>query len=553
MGAEAGQFRTVGEWTLKQLGVHDAQVDLPYLRRDAEQNLEAVLAAGKPALVFGHSMAGKTRITAEVIQRRYPDRPLWVPRAPDGMATLIVGGGMVDGAVVWLNDLDRYLAAPEHLQADWLDRLLARGNVVVATIRAKELTTLSTDVPGTAGQREVLERFARVAVLDDEQERTRHASEVTNPDQARGIARYGVAVYVGAGYRAVTRYLENLELHPLGTALVGAAADWRRMGLETIAESTLETLAPTYLPDRHRHDPKETFPDALEWASSDQSQVFRLLEPAGDRLWRAFDYILDYLSSSDIDGKKPQPIPLPSWQLAATIADPQQQAAVATRAHSAGVMDIALALYQRLATSADPEQAAVAMRNVGFVLKERKDWEGAEQAWRDTIATGHPQHTPTAMVALGNLLHKRGEVAGAEQAYRDAIATGHPEMAPGAMVFLGGLLEGRMDWEGAEQAYRDAIATGHPQHTPAAMFFLGGLPERMDWKRMDWEGAEQAYRDAIATGHPEAAPWAMVALGNLLHEGGDLAGAEQAYRDAIATGHPEAAARARGNLRNFRS
>jgi hypothetical protein len=92
-------------------------------------------------------------------------------------------------------------------------------------------------------------------------------------------------------------------------------------------------------------------------------------------------------------------------------------------------MDIALALYRRLATSADPDLAAVAMRNVGFLLKERKDWKGAEQAWRDTIATGHPGQAPWAIIALGNLLHEQGEVAGVEQAYWDAIATGHPEAA----------------------------------------------------------------------------------------------------------------------------
>ena len=58
-------------------------------------------------------------------------------------------GGFGDPRVVQ----DVSAAAVEHLQADWLDRLLAHDNVVVATIRAKELTTLSTDEPGNAAQR----------------------------------------------------------------------------------------------------------------------------------------------------------------------------------------------------------------------------------------------------------------------------------------------------------------------------------------------------------------------------------------------------------------
>jgi hypothetical protein len=58
---------TVGETRLKQLGVHQALDQFPYLHRDKEDELVGKLAEGEPVLVLGRSMSGKTRLAAQMV------------------------------------------------------------------------------------------------------------------------------------------------------------------------------------------------------------------------------------------------------------------------------------------------------------------------------------------------------------------------------------------------------------------------------------------------------------------------------------------------------
>lgn len=66
-------------------GAHKALESIPYLYRDAEGQLVDVLGSGVPALVLGPSMAGKTRMAAQVVLDNYADRVLVVPDVPDGL------------------------------------------------------------------------------------------------------------------------------------------------------------------------------------------------------------------------------------------------------------------------------------------------------------------------------------------------------------------------------------------------------------------------------------------------------------------------------------
>src|SRR3712207_3856108 len=52
----------VREAGLAQLRVHTAQVQVPYVQRDAEQTVAETLGPGRAVLLVGHSMAGKTRL-----------------------------------------------------------------------------------------------------------------------------------------------------------------------------------------------------------------------------------------------------------------------------------------------------------------------------------------------------------------------------------------------------------------------------------------------------------------------------------------------------------
>jgi hypothetical protein len=159
--------------------------------------------------------------------------------------------------VVWLDDLESYLTATQQLRLSWLTELERAGCRVVATIRASEYERFQPAGEVRSPQWEVLERFALVRLEDDQAEQDRIADTVGGDPAAAGIRRYGIAEYVGGGYLAIDRFQNGQSVHPLALAMLRAAADWRRLGFETIRASTLSGLASEYLSDRLRTAPGE--------------------------------------------------------------------------------------------------------------------------------------------------------------------------------------------------------------------------------------------------------------------------------------------------------
>ncbi|MDB5064078.1 MAG: Tetratricopeptide repeat protein, partial [Chloroflexi bacterium] len=127
------------------------------------------------------------------------------------------------------------------------------------------------------------------------------------------------------------------------------------------------------------------------------------------------------------------------------------------------------------ALQAPAEQAPQAARNLGVLLAEQGDVEGARAAFQQAIASGHPDEAPRAARNLGLLLAEQGDVEGARAAFQQAIASGHPDEAPRAARNLGLLLAEQGDREGARAALRQAIASGHPDEAPRAARSLGDL------------------------------------------------------------------------------
>ncbi len=572
-----GRLPLVRDVPLHQLGVHAAHVDVPYLARDKEGELVEALAAQGAVLVVGHSMAGKTRMCAQVVRRCYPDRQLWVPSVPSGVAELINGGGLPPrGAVVWLNDIERYLA-PEHLKVEWLERMREQDNVVLATLRASEYESFQPTGQLRPPQAEILERLTPVWLEDDDDERVRHAAAVSDANQARSIARYGVAEYAGGGYLAIERFRSGQSQHPLGVALVRAAADWRRAGLEVIPEATLIGLASQYLARRYQHDPKEDDQQALAWATTPIGDTLRLIEPAGKETWRAFDYIVDHA-----DAQK-WPIPDQTWREVGAAAGTEEAMQVAYRAHETGARDIAVHLWRQVAGHGGPQQVAGAAINIGIVLSELGDLTGAREAFQQAIDTGHPDRALVAAYGLATLLRQHTDLSGAQQAYQTVIDSGHREYAPSAGLDLGDLLFEQGDAKGAEHAYRRVIDTGHSEHAAHAQLNLGSMLQhvgdplraREEYQSAAASGhtdygpmarfllgnlllrnsglgdAAETYREVIATRHPDWAPQALNSLGTVLGDRGAFPEAEEKFREAIDTGHPDAAPRAQASLGNL--
>jgi tetratricopeptide (TPR) repeat protein len=432
---ESGRQERVGDVDLRRFGVHRAHIDLGYIHRDAEAELLPLLNAAAPVLVVGHSLAGKTRMTAQVLREHFADRPILLPSPPDGLAELAAQGAQPHGTVVWLDDLDRYLPGAG-MRVEWLDRMRQRGNLLVATMRASEHARYQPDSQVRPPQAELLERFEVLRLQpDDARERERLAGQVKDPGLREGIARYGLAEYVGGGYLAVQRF-ENARAaphpqgHPLGVAMVRAAVDWHRVGLDVIPATSLAALAPMYLPERYRYDPGEDTTTARAWATELVDGTMRLLEPADDHDGvRAFDYVLDYLTTPSSDGPgNVAGVPEHTWREAVAVAPVERRMDLAYNAYDSAQPGHAEDLWRQVAADPDrPEEAPEAAFNLGFLLAEQGRPEEAAAAYRQAIDSGHADAAPKAAVNLGDLLAEQGRPEEAAAPYGQVVDPGHAD------------------------------------------------------------------------------------------------------------------------------
>ena len=121
---------------LAELRVHAAQLQVGYVERDVQQEVATSLGPGRAVLVVGHSMAGKTRLAAQVVRQRFPHAPLLVPESGEALRDLLDQGLDPAGVVVWLDDLERFIGSAG-LTVALLTRLTAAKAILVATIRSQ--------------------------------------------------------------------------------------------------------------------------------------------------------------------------------------------------------------------------------------------------------------------------------------------------------------------------------------------------------------------------------------------------------------------------------
>ncbi|MEO7260943.1 MAG: tetratricopeptide repeat protein [Jatrophihabitantaceae bacterium] len=410
-----GRFRTVGETGWEEFRIQPAAVEVDYVPRDAEQELRDRLVEGRPVLVVGHSMSGKTWMAYQVVREFYRDWQVWIPERPNGLAQLMASG-VPQQTVVWLDDLEAFLTSEQNLRRSWLTQLEDAGCRVVATIRSSEYEKFQPIGEVKPPQWEVLQRFALVRLFDDEAEQNRIAATVDDASTSAGIRRYGIAEYVGGGYLALNRFHNGEAAHPLAVAMLKAAADWRRLGFESIPEHTMCALAPDYLPEKIRATPGEDNAAALTRAAIEFGGRIKPLEPASTGEWRVFDFLLDYLSRDE------RPIPNAAWTAASSAARPHpvQQYFVGYQAYLDGRRNLAEELWREAATVIP--QAAF---NLGVLHDEQGDPDAAAAAYQLAVDSGHPDQAPMAAFNLGVLRLEQEEMEAAAAAFQLAIDTGH--------------------------------------------------------------------------------------------------------------------------------
>jgi tetratricopeptide (TPR) repeat protein len=520
--------------------VHRAVLELPYIHRDVEDQVRRYLADGRPVLLVGSSMVGKTKMAATLIQAILPARRVVIPDTREALASLDAADVVVRDSVIFLDDINRLIGSGG-ITDGALRHLVAADNIIIGTIRAGEYDRFQPTDQLRPPEWDVLSVFERVFIGGElsDAEQQRLAEAVHDPDVQGQVRRVGLGEYVGAAEHIAEALRLGPSVNPTGYALVLGAADWQRVGMtDAIPASVLRDLAAPHLQAHRRADlyGDKGYQAGLAWATRDINPTVALLQRAEPDTFTVYDYALDLLSDQT------RPIPDTTWPILIEHATPMDLVGIGYAAQVIfSQSPVAKKAWSKAAKSGDADAAPVGAANLGILMEEQGNVARAQTAFRRAIDSGHADAAPRAAFRLGMLLSDEGDMEGAKATLQRAIDSGHAEVAPAAVGLLGIWLAEEGDAEGAKSAYRWVIDVSDTDATSmAAAVNLGVLLA----EEGDVAGAKAALQRAIDSGQPDMAPKAAVGLGDLLKEQGDIEAAKTAYRQAMDSGHADAAPRA---------
>ena len=445
----------------------------PYVSRDADSDLEWAIAGGGLVVLHGRAAAGKTRTAWEAARRLRPQSNLVVPAHADALRQLLDSGYAVADAVIWLDDLERFLA-PGGLDEAIVQRLCPEGRqdvTILATIRDEELAQLRQTafvqrVSGDGPTRSLDLAAARLVVQLPER-RVISVGQYLSPTERSVAERLGddcrlsaalaasedaengagFAEYLAAGPAMMTRWaVGDGALFDVGQALVSAAVDCRRAGCsDPVPAKILVEIYRIYLsPIRRSRSDLPSVDDGFRWACQQVLGASSCLVPHAGNRYQASDYLLDRTQS----GQGPLAgaiVPDSVWRALLTLDDPDEVESVAVHADWADRSDIAEVAY-RIASDANSAGGVI---NLGSFLEGQGRILEAEEHWRDAANRGWYD----AMAALARLLDDRGDLTKAKEWYRRAAEGDDPH----SMNRLGELLEAEGESRRAEKWYRRAV------------------------------------------------------------------------------------------------
>ena len=376
------------------LGVHPADMraghpreaavtgPTPYVARDIDEELRGAFNREGMIIVVGESTAGKSRAAFEAIRSRTPDHLLAVPSGRESLATVTTQLSESRRSILWLDDLERFLG-PGGITLAMVAKLTGRNAIIVGTMRTAEYERFTSraepildDQARSAwrASRDLL-RSARVILLPRLWSPKELAAAATFGDDPRitlalkQAKTFGVAETIAAGPELLRDWRNAWAAggHPRGAALVAAAVDCRRAGLEDpVPRDLLLDLHHHYLLAHGGHTLRpEPIDDAWIWALRPIHGASSLLIPTGlteeDQRLLAFDYLIDQPDH--------EPIPPATWEKLVAQADRSQVSRIASEAfwrvrtafHAAVDAGITDSVFSRASASADREDYANAI------------------------------------------------------------------------------------------------------------------------------------------------------------------------------------------------
>jgi len=469
----------------------DDRRDLPaYVPRAIDDQLKWAVAGGGLVLVHGRAAAGKTRSAYEAIRRVRGEYALLVPAHPGSLEPLVAAGFDFRNVVIWLDDVDRFLA-PGGIDEHLLGRLCPLGRhdvVIVATIRDGAMARLHTQSysgEGDTSLAAVVQAGAWLVrqVPSDRQiyvdrhlttdEERRVAASMAESDERISMALQadaGFAEYLAAG-PALMRYW-SIGDHPLfdvGQALISAAVECRRAGYPNyLPTALLESLYRSYLPtaQRHRAD-LPTVTDAVAWACRPILGASSCLLPHTAGAYQVSDYLVDATEAGDgpLAGA---PVLDQVWSVLLGATTPLVLCAVGMAAYRAGRMDIAKTALGGPASAGDH----TAGRFLAAMLVDEGRYDAAEPYLRQAVAADDE----SAVAILGLCLEMQGRTIEAEPFLRRAAYSGDVAAA----LLLGLALGERGRRAKAIDHLRPAADAGNDQAALMLGMYLHGEDRRAE-------------------------------------------------------------------------
>lgn len=416
------------------LGVHRAESGgsggiPPYVPREIDQELRNSLGLGGLIVIMGESTAGKSRAALEALRVEVPECRLAAPTGREALATVVADLSESPRAVLWLDDLERFMgpggmtpATVARLSRHILLATMRRAEYDRYTARATPLADEQDRSTWRAGQ-DVL-RNAHLIMLDrlwSTTELDAAAQFTDDPRIARALrlaTTFGIAETLTAGPELARDWHQAWSpgAHPRAAALVRAAVDCRRAGLDDpVPRRLLELLHDHYLSARGGHSLRpEPIEAAWQWAQQPVHGASSLLIPAGpsdqDPCYLAFDYLIDLPDQ--------EPVPPETWNTLLAEAEPAQASRIAgeafwhvreafRRAIASGIIDD---IHFRATVCADLDDYASAIR----ILEE-------------AFEEGSPNRSLRHQIAFFRLLD--GQIDEADAAFRELLVEAETDLA----------------------------------------------------------------------------------------------------------------------------
>ncbi len=481
------------------LGVHPAEAATdgphqaglssltPYIPRDVDEELRSAVRPERLVVIVGESTAGKSRAAFEAIRSQVPDHLLAVPSGRESLATVTARLSESRQSVLWLDDLERFLG-PGGLTPTTVAGLTTRPGhrtILMATMRVSEYERFAArtepplDDQGHSAWRvgrDVL-RSAHIIVLRRSWSPAELAGAATFADDSR-IARalrqadtFGIAEILAAG-PDMLRDWHNAWApgsHPRGAALVAAAVDCRRAGLDDpVASDLLQDLHHHYLLARGgyalRPEPVE---EAWAWVQQPVHGASSLLIPAGpsddDQRYLAFDYLIDQPDHG--------PIPPETWNLLIARIDRSQASRVASEAY----WRVRTAFYAAVDSGAVDDVFSRAQ-----AMGDRGDYPHAIQLLTDHLTLNIDQRIDSSLLRslrhqIAFYQHASGRIDEAEVTFNELLTEAERTLPPDDEYIqitrhnIASCTQRRGDLSGALAQFERILADRERQLGPTAM------------------------------------------------------------------------------------